>query len=67
MKQVKEINKTVQDLKVEIELINANWGNPGYGKSSEENRNIRWKHHLSNTIKEKLKYYWEIKLSCLLF
>ena len=48
---MKEINKTVQDLKVEIESLkkNTNWGNPGDRKHREENRNNRCKNHQQNT------------------
>ena len=37
IKQVKEINQTVQDLNVEIETIKkTNWGNPGEEKHEGE-------------------------------
>jgi hypothetical protein len=32
-KQVKEFNKAIQDLKVEVETIKKNGGKPGNGKS----------------------------------
>lgn len=42
MKQVKEINKIVQNLKVEIEAKKkTQTGNPGDGKHGEEKRNNR--------------------------
>lgn len=44
---VKEVNRTVQDLKVEIEstkkILNGN--NSGDGKTSKDNRNYKCKHH----------------------
>ena len=36
---MKQISKTVQDLKMEIEAKRTQTGNPGDGKPREENRN----------------------------
>ena len=55
IKQVKKMNKTVQDLKMEIETIKTTHrGNPEDGKPRDQNRNYRCKHHQHNTsdIKE---------------
>jgi hypothetical protein len=47
IKQVKDLNKEVQDLKVDVEnnKENTNGGNPGKGKPRKEFRNYRCKHH----------------------
>lgn len=43
------MNKTVQDLKMEIEVIKKTTsGNPGDGDSRKENRNYRHKHQQQN-------------------
>lgn len=55
---MKEINKTVQDLKMEIEAIkNTQTGNPGDRKLRKENRSYRGKNHPQSTRdgKETLK------------
>jgi hypothetical protein len=58
--QVKKMNKTVQDLengnRSNKEITNGE--TPGVGKSSEENRNNRCKHHQQNTGdgRENLRY-----------
>ena len=51
IKQIQEINKTVQDLKMEIETIKKtkNGVNPGHGTPRKENRNYRHKLHQPNT------------------
>ena len=58
VKQGKEINKTVQDLKMEIESIKKTQteGNPRDGKSREKNN--KYKHHQQSTAdgKENLRH-----------
>jgi spore germination protein YaaH len=51
-KQVKEFNKTFQDLKMEIETIKKSQRkeyNTGNRKSRKEIRSHRFKHHQQNT------------------
>ena len=47
-KQVKELNKAIQDLKVEVETIKKNGGKPGNGKSRKEIGNYRCMYHQQN-------------------
>ena len=50
--QLKELKKTVQDLKIEIATIKKKirkGDNPGDGKSRKEVRNNKCKHHQQNT------------------
>ena len=48
---VKEMNRTLQDLKMEIELTKktSNDNNPGDEKPRKEKRNYRCKHQKQNT------------------
>lgn len=49
IKQVREMNKTAQGLKMEIEAIKK-WRQPWKWKPREENRNCRCKDHQQNTV-----------------
>jgi hypothetical protein len=47
---VKELNKAIQDLKVEVEIIKkTQMEAPGNGKPRKEVRNYRCKYHQQNT------------------
>lgn len=53
---MKEMNKTVQNLEIDLEAIsgNSNWENPGDGNAVEENRSYRQKHQQQNTREGRL-------------
>lgn len=53
IKQMKEMNQTVQDLTMEIEAMKKNAENPKDGKPTQKNRNHRCKYHLENTKVER--------------
>jgi hypothetical protein len=54
IKQVKEIHKTAQDLKVKLEAIKKTQSRESWRwKIREENRTNRCKHHQVNAVDEK--------------
>jgi hypothetical protein len=52
---MKELNKTIQDLKMEIEIFkkNTKGDNPRDGKPRKESRSDKCKHHQQNTRNRK--------------